>query len=107
MRPDKVDRGRLWQLTDLPNIGPASAADLLRLGIRTPADLAGRDPYALYDALCALDGTRLDPCVVNVLIAAIRFMAGDEARPWWVYTAERKRHLHELANRKMFVERTS
>lgn len=103
MRPDKVDRGRQRRLTDLPNIGPASAADLLRLGIRTPADLAGRDPYAL----CALDGTRHDPCVIDVLIAAIRFMEGDAARPWWVYTAERKRHPHELSNRKMFVGRTS
>ena len=104
MHPDKVNRARLRQLTDLPNIGPTSAADLLRLGVRAPADLAGRDPYALYDALCALDGARHDPCVIDVFIAATRFMAGDEARPWWTYTAERKRHLHALASGNMPVE---
>lgn len=94
MHPDKVDRARLRQLTDLPNIGPAGAADLLRLGIRTPEDLLGRDPYALYETLCALDNQRHDPCVIDVFIAITRFMAGDAARPWWAYTAERKRHLH-------------
>lgn len=94
MHPDKVDRARLRQLTDLPNIGPAGAADLLRLGIRTPEDLLGRDPYALYETLCALDNRRHDPCVIDVFIAITRFMEGDAARPWWAYTAERKRHLH-------------
>lgn len=110
MHPARTDRTRLRQLTDLPNIGQAGAADLRRLGIHTPAELAGRDPYALYDELCALDGKRHDPCVIDVFIAVTRFMAGDEARPWWAYTAERKRHLHELADMadsKMAVERVS
>lgn len=98
MHPDKVDRARLRQLTDLPNIGPAGAADLLRLGIRTPEDLLGRDPYALYETLCARDNRRHDPCVIDVFIAITRFMAGDAARPWWAYTAERKRHLHAAPN---------
>jgi predicted flap endonuclease-1-like 5' DNA nuclease len=33
-------------LEDIPNVGPAVAADLRRLGITAPADLLGRDPYA-------------------------------------------------------------
>src|SRR5579862_9551837 len=41
-------------LEDLPNVGPAIAADLRRLGIATPAELPGRDPYALYDDLCRI-----------------------------------------------------
>ena len=41
MHPAKVRRDHLHQLTDLPNIGPASAADLRRLGIEpTGAALA-------------------------------------------------------------------
>ena len=38
-------------LEDIPNIGRSLGADLRLLGIRKPAELSGRDPYALYDAL--------------------------------------------------------
>ena len=29
----------------------------------------------------------------NTILAAVRFMGGEEAKPWWAYTAERKREL--------------
>jgi hypothetical protein len=38
-------------------------------------------------------GQRLDPCLLDTIIAAVRFMGGEEARPWWAYTAERKQEL--------------
>lgn len=91
MHPDKVDRQRLHRLEDLPNVGPAMARDLRRLGILTPADLAGRDAHTLYAHLCAVTGTRQDPCVLDVFESVVRFMAGEPARPWWAYSAERKR----------------
>ncbi len=78
-------------LVAIPNIGPAIAADLRQLGIATPADLIGRDPYELYQDLCIHSGTRQDPCVLDTFIAATRFMAGAPPHPWWHYTAERKR----------------
>lgn len=90
MNPDKVRRGHLRQLTDLPNIGPAMARDLILLGITSSDQLAGVDPLRLYQRLCRKTGTRQDPCVLDVFIAITRFMDGDEARPWWAYTAERK-----------------
>jgi hypothetical protein len=31
--------------------------------------------------------------VIDVFIAAVRFMAGEPAKPWWKYTPERKRTL--------------
>jgi hypothetical protein len=85
------------RLEDIPNVGPAVAADLRQLGITLPDDLLGRDPYELYDDLCRLTGQRHDPCLLDTFIAAVRFMAGEPKKPWWKYTAERKR---ELANRK-------
>lgn len=88
---------QLARLEDVPNVGPAIAADLRRLGIAVPADLPGRDPYALYDDLCRITGQRHDPCVLDTFIAAVRFMEGAPAKPWWKYTAERKR---EMAARK-------
>lgn len=86
-------RPALTKLEDLPNIGPAIAADLRLLDIRAPADLRGRDPYRMYDDLCRQTGQRHDPCVLDTFIAATRFMAGEPAKPWWAYTAERKRVL--------------
>ena len=80
-------------LEDIPNVGPAVAADLRRLGITAPADLLGRDPYALYEGLWEKTGQRHDPCLLDTFIAAVRFMAGGPKKPWWAYTAERKRRL--------------
>ena len=91
MNPDKVDRNQLEKLTDLPNIGPAIAADLRLLGVNKPDDLAGRSPFELYDMLSSSKGKRQDPCLLDVLISVTRFMDGKDPRPWWHYTAERKR----------------
>lgn len=92
-----LSRLRMTALEDLPNVGPAIAADLVRLGIRTPRELAGRDPYALYDELNRVTGARHDPCVLDTFISAVRFMDGAPAEPWWKYTAERKRMLAKRA----------
>jgi hypothetical protein len=86
-------RRALARLEDIPNVGPAIAADFRKLGIATPAELVGRDPFALYDELCRVTGVRYDPCVLDVFISAVRYMEGAPKRPWWKYTAERKREL--------------
>jgi Pathogenicity locus len=78
-------------LEEIPNVGPAIAADLGRLGITAPSELPGRDPYVMYDDLCRLTGQRHDPCLLDTFIAAVRFMEGESKKPWWKYTAERKR----------------
>src|SRR5512139_4226350 len=91
MNPARVERDRVRQLTDLPNVGPATARDLELIGIDAPHQLAGQDPLRLYRTLCRKRGARQDPCVLDVLISVTRFMSGDEPRPWWAYTGERKR----------------
>ena len=90
------------RLEDIPNVGPAIAADLRQLGITQPDALVGRDPYEMYDDLCRITGERHDPCLLDTFIAAVRYMAGEPKKPWWKYTAERKR---ELAARKQAVNR--
>lgn len=79
------------QLEQLPNIGPSIAADLRRIGIHTPAQLPDKEPFDLYQQLGAATGRRQDPCVLDTFIAAVEFMRGSEPRPWWQYTAQRKR----------------
>ena len=91
-KPSKKVR-EVARLEDIPNVGPAVAADLRQLGITSPAGLPGRDPYALYDDLCRITGQRHDPCVLDTFIAAVRYMEGAPKRPWWKYTAERKRNM--------------
>ena len=78
-------------LEEIPNIGPSIADDLRLIGIHEPADLVGEQPDELYRSLSAATRTRQDPCVLDVFISAVRFMEGAPPRPWWHYTAERKR----------------
>ena len=96
MHPDKVRREAVRTLTDLPNVGKATAADLQRLGIHQPQDLADCDVYTLYTELCRLDGVRHDPCVLDVLLSLVAFIQGGSAQPWWAFTAERKARWPEL-----------
>lgn len=90
MNPERVRRDRLHTFTDLPNVGPAVARDLRLLGFEAPAELAGQDPYGMYERLCEVTGVRQDPCVLDVYISITRFMDGEAPKPWWAYTAERK-----------------
>ena len=78
------------RLEQLPNIGPSLAADLRLIGVHSPRELRGRDPFVLYLSLCAATGRRQDPCVLDTFMAAVDFMRGALAAPWWAYTAERK-----------------
>lgn len=77
-------------LEQLPNVGPAMAADLRALGIAHPRELAARDPFVLYQALCARTGRRQDPCVLDTFMAITDFMRGAAPAPWWAYTPQRK-----------------
>ena len=88
--PKAASAAECLRLEQLPNIGPAIAADLRRIGIERPADLRGKDAYALYRELCEKTGQRHDPCVLDTFMAATDFMRGAPAAPWWTYTAERK-----------------
>lgn len=98
----KTARTNVARLEDIPNIGPAIADDLRVIGISSPSDLPGSDPYLMYDKLCRKTGEHHDPCVLDTFIAAVRYMEGEPKRPWWKYTAERKR---TMAGRKAGKQR--
>ncbi len=89
--PKARHAGECERLEQLPNIGPAMAADLRSLGIEHPHDLAQRDPFSLYQELCRTSGRRQDPCVLDTFMAATDFMRGAAPAPWWAYTGQRKR----------------
>ena len=78
------------QLEDLPNIGKAIAADLRRIGILRPDQLARREPIAIFRELSEVMGHRHDPCVLYTLLSVKHFLECGEALPWWNFTAEGK-----------------
>lgn len=88
------------RLEDLPNIGKSIAADLRAIGILEPAQLARRDPLAVYLALAPAMEHRHDPCVLYTLMAAQHFLKTGETLRWWTFTEAGKRRLTEhLANK--------
>jgi len=68
-------------------VGPSIAADLRRLGVRSVADLRGRDPRLLYEELERLTGGHVDRCVLYVFREAVYFAGAeapeDELTRWW------------------------
>ena len=99
MSPSKVVREVVVVLTHLSNIGPSLAGDLQLIGIQTPAQLKGRDPYALFETLCEMTQQRHDPCVLDVFISVTRFMNCEPPAVWWQFTEERKKTLREPRDR--------
>ena len=80
-------------LLELANVGPAVARYLEGVGITHTSQLAGRDPVEIYEEMCAVSGRRRDPCLLDTVMSAVEQADGGPARPWWDYTAERKRRL--------------
>jgi Pathogenicity locus len=83
------------QLKDLTSVGPAMLADFALLGIESVTQLKRRSPQRMYDQLCRLQGQRLDPCCLDVFVAAVA-QARDpelpvEQRQWWYWSKVRKR----------------
>jgi hypothetical protein len=96
MNPAKVVRERVRTFRDLPNIGPAAAADFALLGFKTPSELKGADPLELYHALSDITGTYQDPCVLDVFMSVTDFLNGNPPKPWWDFTELRKQRYGDL-----------
>lgn len=84
------------QLEDLPNIGKAIAADLRRIGILRPDQLAKCKPIAIFRELSTVMGHRHDPCVLYTLISVRHFLESGEALPWWNFINEGKNLLKSI-----------
>jgi hypothetical protein len=85
-------------LRQLPNVGPAVARMLTRLGVEQADDLRGQDPERLFQRLCDLDGKRHDPCLLDTFVAVVDYANGAPARPWWYYSRIRKERAGAVAS---------
>jgi pathogenicity locus Cdd1 protein len=74
-------------LLRIPGVGKSIAQDLRDLGVTQVDDLRGRDPQALYDALCELRAAPIDRCVLYVFRCAVYFASEERHDPallkWW------------------------
>lgn len=79
----------LRRLQDLPNVGPRTAEDLWRLGVRRREDLKGRNPQEMYERLCRLKGVKIDPCQLYVFRAIVYHATRSRPKPellkWWAW----------------------
>lgn len=88
------------KLADIPNIGKMVAKDLEMIGIKNPKDIVGKNAFILYKKMCKREGVKIDPCMIDVLMSAIYFADGGEARKWWRFTAERKKLMEQNSKMK-------
>ena len=82
------------ELKDLVSVGPAMLDDFELLGIKTVAQLRRRSPERMYRELCRLAGQRIDPCCLDVFVAAVA-QASDpnlpvEQKQWGYWSKVRK-----------------
>ena len=84
---DDVKRAALRDFRRIPGVGRSIAEDLWSLGMRSVDDLRGRDPEALYERLCEIQGVRIDRCMLYVLRCAVYFASEFPHDPekllWW------------------------
>jgi hypothetical protein len=89
-----MPRTHIESLKDIPNVGKAIEQDFNLIGIMTPEQLIGKDPYMMYNELCNTTNKIHDPCVIDVFISAVKYMQGGPAKKWWEFTEERKNKLN-------------
>jgi hypothetical protein len=89
---EKIELDRKESLKDLqqiPGVGKSIARDLWNIGIRSVADLKGRDPQDLYDLSNRYAGVVQDPCLLYTFRCAVYYASTPKTkqRPeklkWW------------------------
>ena len=88
-----MPRTDIKSFKEIPNVGKATEKVFNIIGINSPRQLIGADPYELYNHLCKATNLKYDPCVIDIFISAVRYMEGGPAKKWWEFTEERKNKL--------------
>lgn len=91
------------KLEEIPNIGKSVAENLRGIGITRPDQLKGQDGLEIYYQLNRETGVRHDPCVADTFMAAVDFMNGGKPKPWWKFTAKRKKLLKDESSKKRIL----
>lgn len=92
-------RTEVFDLNEIPNVGPATIKYLQIVGVNTPFELVGQNPYSMFKELCKTSGKQFDPCLLDVFISAVKYMEGAPAKMWWEYTEERKKYQKQTSSK--------
>jgi hypothetical protein len=84
---DDTKRAVLREFRRIPGVGPSIAEDLWGLGMRSIDELRDKDPEALYERMCEIQGVRIDRCMLYVLRCAVYYASEYPHDPakllWW------------------------
>ncbi len=79
----------LRELRKIPGVGVEIAKDLWNLGFRSIKELRDQNPEQLYDNLCAIQGQKVDRCMLYVFRCAVYFATEPNPKPeklkWWYW----------------------
>jgi hypothetical protein len=84
-----VKQSSIKELTTIPGVGKSIAADLIQIGIKSVADLKGKNPEMLYDDSNKVAGYVQDRCLLYVFRCAVYFAETPEHKQnaeklkWW------------------------
>lgn len=77
----------LNQFRQIPGVGSSIAEDIYNLGFRSIDELRGQNPEEMYFKLCALEGKKIDRCMLYVFRCAVYFASTPNPDPkrlkWW------------------------
>ena len=77
----------LTELQTIPGVGKSIAVDLWELGIRSVAQLKGKNPEKLYYKRCEQQGVQIDRCLLYVFRCAVYYASHARQKPellkWW------------------------
>ncbi len=75
------------ELRHIPGVGKSIAEDLYNLEVYAIADLNGMDPEMMYAKTCAIQGMRLDPCLLYTFRCVVYYASHKKHDPellkWW------------------------
>jgi hypothetical protein len=75
------------ELRRIPGVGVSIAEDLYNQEVYSIADLNGMDPEMMYAKACAIQDTRLDPCLLYTFRCAVYYASHKRHNPellkWW------------------------
>lgn len=84
-----VKHSPIKELIVIPGVGKSIAGDLVQIGIRSVADLRGKDPEMLYNDSNKAVGCVQDRCLLYVFRCAVYFAEtplhkqDSEKLKWW------------------------
>jgi hypothetical protein len=71
----------------IPGVGKNIAEDLRNIGVKTVADLKGKDPEKLFEMSNRFEGKIQDRCLLYVYREAVYFSENENPNPeklkWW------------------------